>query len=76
MRRYKILKENLTESGVHSRAKCDVIHGDFLKLDPADARLKDCTKALVDPSCSGGGNISHEVCSSVHVCLGTAWDLT
>lgn len=57
--------ENFNLTGVAAKRNCDTVHGDFLKLDNDDPRLTRCTMALVDPSCSGGGDFSHTVSESI-----------
>ncbi|CAE6437225.1 unnamed protein product [Rhizoctonia solani] len=54
-RRYKTLQEMLR------RAKCqnvETVLGDFLEQDPSDARFKQVTHILLDPSCSGSGIVN------------------
>lgn len=59
--------ENLKLTGVTAKRNCDTVHGDFLSLDDEDPRLTKCTMALVDPSCSGGGDFSHAVSDLIAV---------
>lgn len=53
--------ENLNLTGVSAARDSETILSDFLKLKNDDPRLMKCTMALVDPSCSGGGDSNHEV---------------
>lgn len=53
--------ENFQLCGVTDKRNCVTIHSDFLKLSDQDARVKGCNMAVVDPSCSGGGDFDHTV---------------
>ena len=37
-----------------------IVHADFLQLDPCDEKFRSVTKILLDPSCSGSGLPSHQ----------------
>ncbi|XP_065849489.1 25S rRNA (cytosine-C(5))-methyltransferase NSUN5-like [Euphorbia lathyris] len=50
--RIKRLEETIRLSGA---ANIDVLHGDFLKLNPQDPSLSKVRAILLDPSCSGSG---------------------
>ncbi|OQR69327.1 hypothetical protein BIW11_12328 [Tropilaelaps mercedesae] len=60
-KRFKVLCENLETSGTLERVAVKAIHTDFLGLETNDPHFKDCRLALVDPSCSGGGDSEREI---------------
>lgn len=59
--RYKVLCQNICTSRANKRCDVQAINVDFLKLNLNDPPFRDCTKAIVDPSCTGGVDFDREV---------------
>ncbi|XP_022653180.1 probable 28S rRNA (cytosine-C(5))-methyltransferase [Varroa jacobsoni] len=60
-KRYKVLCQNICTSRANKRCDVQAINVDFLKLNLNDPPFRDCTKAIVDPSCTGGVDFDREV---------------
>jgi len=59
--RAEILRKRVKQfvpSGARATASVEVIHGDFLKSDPADSSFARVRGILLDPSCSGSGIVN------------------
>ncbi|XVF89042.1 hypothetical protein PTKIN_Ptkin19aG0099500 [Pterospermum kingtungense] len=56
--RIKRLEETVRLSGAHN---IEVLHGDFLSLDPEDPLYSKVRAILLDPSCSGSGTIAERL---------------
>ncbi|KAK2644950.1 hypothetical protein Ddye_020145 [Dipteronia dyeriana] len=54
----KRLEETIRLSGA---ANIEVLHGDFLKLDPKDPAYSEVRAILLDPSCSGSGTAANRL---------------